>query len=109
MITIYKFKLERNEFQSIEIQEGAKLLSVGLDLQGKICIWAQVDTGAKMTIRKIRMYGIYGTGDTMHALYEDKNVVYKFLGTVNYLGYMWHVYYERSTDEILREALGNSF
>ena len=70
---VYKYVLEVTEQQTIEIPEGAQILSVQVQ-KGIPCIWALVDPNMKLTKR---IYKTYGTGHPMQNLTETD----KFIGT----------------------------
>lgn len=71
MTTIWKFELEVEDTQWIELPRGAKVLSVGVQ-NGTPCLWAQVETDEpKDSVLIIT----HGTGHPM------KSANMKFLGT----------------------------
>lgn len=85
MQTIYKYKLAVTDFQQIELPLGAKVLSVGLDPSGDVCLWAKVHR--KETATYDAAIAIVGTGND--AEMSDR---YKFMGTVKQGPFMWHIF-----------------
>lgn len=82
MKTIYKYILEFDKKQQIELPLDAEMLSVQLQ-NGQICLWAKVST----TLPKIkRVIHIYGTG---HHIEEDN---LSYIGTVQDGGYVLHIF-----------------
>lgn len=76
---IHKFFID----DIVRMPQGAELLSVGLDPQGRQCVWAKVDQQAPMVSRRIR---IYGTG------HECNMPTSKFIGTFVEGPFVWHVF-----------------
>lgn len=72
---IWKFILEPEDQQEIEMPIGAELLSVAMQ-NDLLCLWAQVDPTAKPYMRRIE---IKGTG---HEFDASEGIVRKFIGTV---------------------------
>lgn len=52
---IFKYYIPTLECQ-IDIPRGAKILSVGSDLQKRLCLWAVVNDGARPAPRNIRLF-----------------------------------------------------
>jgi hypothetical protein len=64
MRTIWKFSIKTMDEQTVQMPEGARVISVGA--QNEIpCIWAMVETDNKPVARK---FSTYGTG---HEIRED--------------------------------------
>jgi len=89
MITIYKYPL----YPSPGIQEikmpNAKVISAGIDGNGQICIWAEVDTTEKNEV--IRNFWCVGTGWDISEIFHFKKII--FIGTVvDIEGLVWHIY-----------------
>ena len=61
MKTIYKFIIEPGGTRSIPMPAGAEVLSVHVQ-RGEVCMWALVETEARM---EIRTFGVFGTGHTV--------------------------------------------
>ena len=82
--SIFKFRLEIVDDQSIEMREEADILSVGLQ-RGILNVWAMVDPSADM---ELRHFVIFGTGNPAF----DENI--NFLETVHDYsnGLVWHVF-----------------
>lgn len=84
MLTIWKFPLEVEEAQYIEMPRGARVLSV--DVQGGIpCLWAVVDD---QNVKDSVLVITYGTGQPMQMDYT------KFIGTYQLYGgsFVGHVF-----------------
>lgn len=85
MKAIFKYELEVTDQQSIEMPQGAVILSAQVQ-KCKICIWALVDSGA---LYERRVFRVIGTGDEI----ED-GVFHRFIGTVQMLDgrLVWHIF-----------------
>ena len=83
--TIWKFPLEVMDEQTVPMPDGAKVLSVGLDADGALCVWAVVDPDRPRVGKSFR---IYGTGNPVPADLSEVG----FLGTVLMPPFVWHVY-----------------
>lgn len=85
--TIWKFPLETTDVQEIQTPANAKMLSVGLDPEGALCLWALVNP--KEDLEAITV-NIVGTGNPV-----PRSVLMwsEFLGTVTDGPYVWHVFY----------------
>lgn len=77
MKTIFKYGLEFTDSQTLLLPEGAKILSVGNQME-KLCLWALLDPAQSP---KARTFRIYGTG---HPVPQDGTGY--FLGTVQFGG-----------------------
>lgn len=85
MITVHKFELQLDKCQQIEMPWGSRILKIG-EQQGKLMIWALVDTTNGMAYETFK---IFGTGSNIDI--NDKMT--DFLGTVLMSdGYVWHVF-----------------
>jgi hypothetical protein len=75
-MVIYKYVLDQNaRKQAVIMPEGSQPLSLGLDPQGKLCIWAKVPRAARQVDHS---FLILFTGmDT-----PDVDQKQKFLGTI---------------------------
>jgi hypothetical protein len=71
MITVWKYELEIEDTQWLEIPRGAKFLSVAMQ-KNVPCLWCQVDTEA---VKDSILIVTHGTGDMM----RDENM--KHLGS----------------------------
>jgi len=74
---IYKYQLETEDVQTIEMPHGAEILTIETQNR-KPCIWALVDTNAIITTRT---FEIFGTGHTV-----PDNVNRKYVGTYQFQG-----------------------
>ena len=85
MLKVWKFPIVIDDYQSIAMPSGARLLHIDLQ-NGTPCIWALVDPHASIVKRKLR---IAGTGHPIDPI-ETRNHV----GTVQMLGgnLIWHVF-----------------
>jgi hypothetical protein len=59
---IYKYELQVEDQQSIEMPKGAQIISISSQF-GIPCIWAIVDENAK---KESRIFHTYGTGQTFY-------------------------------------------
>jgi len=84
--TIWKFPLEVTDHQSVVMPQGAHALSVGLDPQGQLCLWALVDPELDLLPLEVV---IVGTG---HRSYLIEHL--RFLGSVVQGSFVWHVFVE---------------
>lgn len=94
MKTIYKYTPARNpntygEF-SLQLPYGCNVLSVAIDPQGVLCIYAEVNTEEQQT-QEVLLY-VLGTGKEF--INSSRKELYKFLGTVIQGPFVWHVYYQ---------------
>lgn len=84
MKTVWKYRLEIEDYNDVYMPLGATVLSVALQA-GIICLWVLVDPEASLIRRRFR---IAGTG---HPIDEEQH---EFIGTVLYpwLGLVFHVF-----------------
>ncbi len=82
--TIWKYPLRITDWQRVSMQRGACILSAGVDPQGQLCIWAEVDPEASVEPRDVR---IVGTG---HGI--DLTGYSRFVGSVTRGMFVWHIY-----------------
>ena len=87
MRTIFKTKLEVNDFQTIQLPQGFSILHLGMQ-EGVPCIWYECDTTARLVYLDIYCFG---TGFNMDS--APKSLVY--VGTVQSDGFVWHYYREQ--------------
>lgn len=89
MQAIYKYSLERKEFNVIRLPINAQVLSV--ESQGStIYVWGLVDKEETETVEF--EFRTFGTGYTINPNIND----YKFLGTVNLdNSSMFHIFYKQ--------------
>lgn len=83
MQTIYKYEITNLDHTIINMPTFAKILHAGVQ-DGKIYIWARVNTDELASPRIIRCYG---TGNDCS--YEGDQV---YLGTVQLGLFVWHVF-----------------
>lgn len=74
MLTIYKYYLEVDDDQVVEIPKYGKILCVQTQHE-KPCIWVQIDTN---NIVEDRYFKTFGTGAMMPDNIDD---VFKYIGT----------------------------
>jgi hypothetical protein len=89
MTRIWKFPLKLIERQVISVPANAKALTVQMQLNGGDeipTVWMQVDPDAPTGPRT---FTIVGTG---HPVPDNAG---EYLGTVQELGFVWHVYERR--------------
>jgi hypothetical protein len=86
MKSIWKFTLQHQDEQEVEMPRGAELLTVQTQ-RGVICLWAIVDQHT--TERDRRTFYIVGTGHRM-----PENPAVNYIGTVQELdgALVWHVF-----------------
>lgn len=90
---IWKFNLEREVMQTIEMPKGAEILSIGSQETfgglSQICIWAKVDPSAE---KEKRTFAMYVTG---HEMIDGKQ---KFLGRITFQVFEFHLFeWEKSS------------
>lgn len=83
MKSIWKYKLEITDEQSIEMPKGSKVLSVGVQ-DGVPVIWAEVDLLSFCTEKRVIL--IFGTGNPIDG------TSHTFVGTFQLLGFVGHVF-----------------
>lgn len=85
MNMIYKYELQIDDMQVIEMPKGSEILTAQVQ-NNKVCLWAMVDpVTSKTEGRKIRMIG---TGNPV----EDSNL--KYISTVQMVNglVVWHIF-----------------
>jgi hypothetical protein len=92
MKTIYKYSIGVTDMQTVEMPEGAEILTVQVQ-HGTPCLWAIVDPQRSQT--KKRSIKMFGTGQPVN--YEFHGC--KYIGTVQMNGgqLVWH-YFESIAD-----------
>lgn len=83
--TIWKFELQLVGPTALEVKEGAKVVHVGVDPEGKPCVWIELDpsSGQSATLE----LAIFGTGHPI------PDAVSHHVGSFMEAGrFMWHVY-----------------
>lgn len=96
MHTILKYPLEIEDVQSIQAYNMSpttrgKAVMVGLDLEGRPCIWMAGDTDAQRGEFKIFMQM---TGASFHPdlVSDGGQLKGQYIGTLTYLEHLWHVF-----------------
>ena len=83
--SIWKYTLEITDTQTIEMPDGASILSVA-NQDGNLCLWAKVIPSRRRTPRTIE---IIGTG---HAIEESHTIARRFIGSAVISPFVWHVF-----------------
>lgn len=79
---IYKYPILDRGLTTIEMPMGAQILSVGLDLTKRICLWALVDPDNSQ-LKEVQIETVW-TG-------EEPTVCNRFLGTVT-ASLVYHIF-----------------
>lgn len=87
MNKIYKYPIQIVEEQTLTVPACADFFHVGLDPLGEPCMWAVVNTKAKLTKINIR---VIGTGSTV-----PDDDAYMYLGSFVHGPFMWHVFFDQ--------------
>ena len=85
MKVVYKYPLELEDKQIVQIPSNSKIVHVGLDPNGILCLWAEIDRNENNIDWKIH---IVGTGHER----ITNNMVH--LGSLLTPPFVWHVYLE---------------
>ncbi|WP_299078016.1 hypothetical protein [uncultured Paraglaciecola sp.] len=85
MKTIYKYTLERTDWQEVAIPDDARVLSVMVQ-GGEICVWAEVDTE-----NELRNWGFWVVG-TGNPIPENCTNNGNHIGSVIDGPFVWHIY-----------------
>lgn len=84
---IWKFPIMAPGTCSIEMPADAKIVSAGLDSDGLVCVWAEVNPEATF---KERHFAAIGTGWKIPCVALEKST---YLGHVlTQSGFVWHIY-----------------
>lgn len=86
MKTIYKYKLEIVDKQTIELPQYAEILYVGTQLEN-IYLWALIDTPT--ALNEMRDFEVFGTGNPV---FEDAETNRFYLGTCFMNDFVWHIF-----------------
>lgn len=87
MLSIWKYQVEPDMLnQLVEMPKDATILSFGVDPQGALCFWAQVDTEARHVDRII---SCVGTGWNVDTVVVNEG---RFVGTAVRGDYVWHFF-----------------
>lgn len=85
MKTIFKYPTEITDEQIVMMPKDAHALSTQIQ-NGRLCIWALVDTDNELVERRVR---VFGTGNPV-----DLQGNWQFLGTVQERVFVWHIFIE---------------
>lgn len=85
-LKIFKYLIPMNGESEIWIQAGAKPLSVKLEIDGTLLLWALVDPEAKLALVK---FFIFGTGHFIRQVPGGLT----YIDTVQGQPYVWHVFH----------------
>lgn len=90
-MVIWKYKVEASgEAIEIDMPGYAGTLAAGLDSSNDLCIWCLVDPDQpKATVR----HYVVGTGWELEDIVPSEAVI-EHVGSVNQLGFIWHVFRE---------------
>jgi hypothetical protein len=87
MTLIWKFVLEMQDSQRIEMPEGAQVLTVQTQGQ-RPCLWAVVDI-FDGSLTEMRTFEIHGTGN----LIENGSIInQRYIATFQQPPFVWHVF-----------------
>lgn len=88
--TIYGYELMAG-FGKISMPKNADILSIGLDLNGNLCVWALTDPDDDTTHRTfvVRLFECIGTGCR---ILDRVDYSRKFIGTAVMAPFVWHVF-----------------
>lgn len=91
MKTIHKFPLAIEGTQEITMPVGASVLTAGVDPNGIVCLWAEVNTDEEKT--ETRVFALFGTG---HPVTHKQGHQLFYIGTVveRNRPLVWHIYEE---------------
>jgi len=84
MESIWKFKLEVADSQTVKMPEDAEIICVQIQ-HGEICVWVKVNIEAP---KEDKVFKMYGTGHE-HAFIEGK-----YVGSVQQMNgqLVWHIF-----------------
>lgn len=82
---IFKYPLRLSDLQEVALPRDARVLSVGLDPNGLLCLWALVNPSFDVVPRQVR---IIGTGNEV----PTEALSMMFAGTVTTEYFVWHVF-----------------
>lgn len=89
MRTVYKYPMELTDITSVSVPMGALIRDVGIDWEGRLCVWLEVDTENPMELLRFR---VAGTGHPLRCKGMEKEDCLRFLKTVPNKPFFWHVY-----------------
>lgn len=82
MKTIYKYTIKLTERQNVTMPVTADIICAQVQ-DGKICLWATVDTESEF---EERLIGIFGTGNALPQLSM------RHIDTVQIAPFVWHIF-----------------
>ena len=85
MNTIYKYTLAVTDVQRVRMPHGARLLSVGIQNDTHLCLWAHVEDSSHKVDRVI---AVVGTGNPAPELDDGT----EYVGTVISPPFVWHIF-----------------
>ena len=90
MFTIYKYPIELMDESTLELPAHSKPVSVGLDPQGQLCLWAVVQPDVPSTCT----WGVcvIGTGHPVPDEIAQVGTDWIIAGRVNQGPFVWHVF-----------------
>jgi hypothetical protein len=86
MKVIYKYPMQLELYQTIELPENARILSIQLQ-SDQICMWVLTDT--EMDFKVSRVFMVIGTGTSDRIGEFDE-----YLASVQQGVYVWHIFEE---------------
>lgn len=84
MITIHKYQFDISDKVTIEMTQGANVLSVQVQ-DGRPTMWAMVETNYSLEKKSFR---IYGTGHELDLFATEG----RYIGTIQHNGFVWHIF-----------------
>lgn len=84
--TVYKYEFPVGDTCYVTMPIGAKVISVGVQRERHICLWAVVNPEAET---ETRIFHVRGTG---HPLRLAANNGSRFIGTVFDGPFVWHIF-----------------
>ena len=84
--TVWKYKLEYVDYQTISMPKGATVIHAGLDGKDDVCIWVRHDIEQE---REDVVIHVNKTGGRLPDDFDDNNC---FIGIVTRGYYVWHIY-----------------
>lgn len=104
MKTIYKYKLEITDEQTIKMPAGAEVISA-VNHNGELFVYAIIDTLDRIIYEtEEKAFRIYGTGNPvnheLHCKSNDKPglTYWRFVDTVTFGRLVWHVFVNETND-----------
>lgn len=92
MRTIYKYPLMINDYQSVSLPEDYRIVHIGVDPNGQLCLWAEVDTSKLPAITLPVFVWLKGTGHSLDYWVMSPPVRPKHFTSFVDGPFVWHVY-----------------